>query len=302
MPAGATVIFSAHGVSQAVRARSRRARPQGLRRDLPARDQGARRSRARCASRATTSCMIGHKGHPEVEGTMGQADDGHAPGRGRRGRRERCRAGIRRSSRSSRRRRCRSTTRAAIVAALKARFPRIVGPKQRRHLLRDAEPAGRGEAHGAAVRRGDRGRLARTAPTPTGCARSRERGTCQPTWSTAPTTCGPSGSRARARRRHRRRVGARGAGAGGDRAAERSGGGRDDTAHGRGGTRGVPPAQGASDSPLAGRRRDSGALAGVSSGLKVTSISIWLLTAAPLRTPGEKRAFRNAPRADSSNG
>ena len=55
VPPGATVIFSAHGVSLAVRARGRGARPQGVRRHLPAGDQGPRRGRRRCASRAARS-------------------------------------------------------------------------------------------------------------------------------------------------------------------------------------------------------------------------------------------------------
>ena len=46
VPDGATVIFSAHGVSQAVRQRSRAPRAEGVRRDLPAGDQGAPGSRA----------------------------------------------------------------------------------------------------------------------------------------------------------------------------------------------------------------------------------------------------------------
>ena len=41
VPDGATVIFSAHGVSRAVQDEARAARAQGVRRDLSARDQGA---------------------------------------------------------------------------------------------------------------------------------------------------------------------------------------------------------------------------------------------------------------------
>ena len=44
VPDGATVIFSAHGVAQAVREEAGAARPQGVRRHLPAGDQGAPRS------------------------------------------------------------------------------------------------------------------------------------------------------------------------------------------------------------------------------------------------------------------
>jgi 4-hydroxy-3-methylbut-2-enyl diphosphate reductase len=75
VPAGATVIFSAHGVSQAVR-----------------RDADARSLRVfdatcplvtkvhvevtRTADAGREIVMIGHAGHPEVEGTMGQVSDG----------------------------------------------------------------------------------------------------------------------------------------------------------------------------------------------------------------------------------
>lgn len=72
VPAGATVIFSAHGVPQAVR--------------LDAEARGLRIFDATCPlvtkvhlevgrleEQGREIIMIGHKGHPEVEGTMGQA-------------------------------------------------------------------------------------------------------------------------------------------------------------------------------------------------------------------------------------
>ena len=75
VPAGATLIFSAHGVAQAVR---REAQERGFRifdatcplvtkvhmEVLKMRNQGLE------------IVMIGHKGHPEAEGTMGQAQNG----------------------------------------------------------------------------------------------------------------------------------------------------------------------------------------------------------------------------------
>ena len=76
VPRGATVIFSAHGVAlPTCGATPRRARPQGVRRHLPLvtkvhvevskmRDQGRE------------VAMIGHEGHPEAEGTMGQSNEG----------------------------------------------------------------------------------------------------------------------------------------------------------------------------------------------------------------------------------
>ncbi|MHA3903294.1 4-hydroxy-3-methylbut-2-enyl diphosphate reductase [Castellaniella sp. WN] len=74
-PSGAIVIFSAHGVSRAVR------------------DEAAQRGQrifdatcplvtkvhvevARMRKEGREVVMIGHRGHPEVEGTLGQADDG----------------------------------------------------------------------------------------------------------------------------------------------------------------------------------------------------------------------------------
>lgn len=75
IPAGSTVIFSAHGVSKAVR--------------LEAEARGLTAYDATCPlvtkvhievekmrKAGLEIIMIGHKGHPEVEGTMGQAEQG----------------------------------------------------------------------------------------------------------------------------------------------------------------------------------------------------------------------------------
>jgi (E)-4-hydroxy-3-methyl-but-2-enyl pyrophosphate reductase (IPP and DMAPP forming) len=74
-PAGATVVFSAHGVSRAVKSEAER---RGLRvfdATCPLVTKvHVEVSRMRAAGREII--MIGHKGHPEVEGTLGQADGG----------------------------------------------------------------------------------------------------------------------------------------------------------------------------------------------------------------------------------
>jgi len=74
-PPGAIVVFSAHGVSQAVR---RDAEQRGLRifdATCPLVTKvHIEVSRMRAAGREVI--MIGHRGHPEVEGTLGQAQDG----------------------------------------------------------------------------------------------------------------------------------------------------------------------------------------------------------------------------------
>ena len=75
VPPGATLVFSAHGVSQAVR--------------IEAAERGFSVYDATCplvtkvhvevaklAREGYEFIMIGHKGHPEVEGTMGQLDHG----------------------------------------------------------------------------------------------------------------------------------------------------------------------------------------------------------------------------------
>ncbi len=55
VPKGATVVFSAHGVSKAVRADARGARPRRVRRHVPAGHEGAPSRSRRCASRGATS-------------------------------------------------------------------------------------------------------------------------------------------------------------------------------------------------------------------------------------------------------
>ena len=63
-------VFSAHGVAQSVIDEAR-PRPAGAGCHLPAGLQGAQPGQALC-SRGRALILIGHAGHPEVEGTMGQ--------------------------------------------------------------------------------------------------------------------------------------------------------------------------------------------------------------------------------------
>ena len=74
-PAGATLIFSAHGVSQAVR---RDAEARGLRvfdATCPLVTK-VHVEVAKMRGQGREIVMIGHKGHPEVQGTMGQSNNG----------------------------------------------------------------------------------------------------------------------------------------------------------------------------------------------------------------------------------
>ena len=78
IPTGSTVIFSAHGVSKAVRAEAEA-------RGLTAYDATCplvtkvHIEVEKMRKAGMEIIMIGHKGHPEVEGTMGQVEDGPDP-------------------------------------------------------------------------------------------------------------------------------------------------------------------------------------------------------------------------------
>jgi 4-hydroxy-3-methylbut-2-en-1-yl diphosphate reductase len=76
VPADATVIFSAHGVSKAVQEEARR---RGLRvfdATCPLVTK-VHMEVTRYAREGRDVILIGHEGHPEVEGTMGQFDASH---------------------------------------------------------------------------------------------------------------------------------------------------------------------------------------------------------------------------------
>jgi 4-hydroxy-3-methylbut-2-enyl diphosphate reductase len=128
VPAGATVIFSAHGVSQAVR--------------LEAEARGLNVFDATCPlvtkvhvevskmrDKGYEIVMIGHKGHPEVEGTLGQAEGGmylvETPEDV---------AGLQVSDPDKLAYVTQTTLSvddaARVVEALRARFPNITGPKK----------------------------------------------------------------------------------------------------------------------------------------------------------------------------
>lgn len=71
VPIGATLIFSAHGVSQAVRTLAKERQFQLFDATCPLVTK-VHMEVARLAKRNMECVLIGHAGHPEVEGTMGQ--------------------------------------------------------------------------------------------------------------------------------------------------------------------------------------------------------------------------------------
>ena len=128
VPAGNTVIFSAHGVPQSVRGE---AEARGLRvfdATCPLVNK-VHIEVARMREQGRELIMIGHKGHPEVEGTMGQVKDGiylvesAADVAGLEVSDPDMLAYVTQTTLSV-------DDAAAIVNALRARFPSIVGPKK----------------------------------------------------------------------------------------------------------------------------------------------------------------------------
>ena len=162
VPDGATVIFSAHGVPAAVE-------NEAARRGLTVFDATCplvtkvHMEVARYAREGRDVVLIGHAGHPEVEGTMGRFDTGHGGHMHL----------IENVEQAAEARRCAIPTRlafvtqttlsvddtAAIVNALRERFPDARQPAPRRHLLRHAEPPGCGEGADRELRRAHRRRF-----------------------------------------------------------------------------------------------------------------------------------------------
>jgi 4-hydroxy-3-methylbut-2-enyl diphosphate reductase len=75
VPPGATLVFSAHGVSKAVEAEARARGFSVFDATCPLVTK-VHVEVAKLAREGYEFIMIGHKGHPEVEGTMGQLDHG----------------------------------------------------------------------------------------------------------------------------------------------------------------------------------------------------------------------------------
>jgi 4-hydroxy-3-methylbut-2-enyl diphosphate reductase len=75
VPPGATLVFSAHGVSQAVRHEAARRGFHVFDATCPLVTK-VHVEVAKLAKEGYEFLMIGHKGHPEVEGTMGQLSEG----------------------------------------------------------------------------------------------------------------------------------------------------------------------------------------------------------------------------------
>jgi 4-hydroxy-3-methylbut-2-enyl diphosphate reductase len=128
VPAGSTVIFSAHGVPQAVRSEADRRGLKVFDATCPLVTK-VHVEVAKMRAQGKEIVMIGHRGHPEAEGTMGQCESGmylvetvedvtnldvEKPEQ---------LAYVTQTTLSV-------DDAARVIAALKARFPNIVGPKK----------------------------------------------------------------------------------------------------------------------------------------------------------------------------
>ena len=127
VPAGATVIFSAHGVAKEVRSEAERRGLKVFDATCPLVTK-VHVEVTKMLREGYEIVMIGHRGHPEAEGTMGQAGSGmHLV--------ETVEDVAALRPASERLSYVTQTTlsvddAAAVIAALKKRFPRIVGPKK----------------------------------------------------------------------------------------------------------------------------------------------------------------------------
>ncbi len=127
VPAGSTVIFSAHGVSQGVR---HEAEARGLKvfDAICPLVTKVHVEVAKMRNQGREIIMIGHHNHPEVEGTMGQSQDGmylvETPADV-----TRLKVGDENKLAFVTQTTLSVDDASQIIAALKARFPKIVGPK-----------------------------------------------------------------------------------------------------------------------------------------------------------------------------
>ncbi len=128
VPPGATLVFSAHGVSKAVQDEARRRGFRIFDATCPLVSK-VHVEVAKLHREGYEFIMIGHKGHPEVEGTMGQLDSGihlveDVPDVARvRPAQEDKLAVVTQTTLSV-------DDAAEILAAVKARFPKVREPKQ----------------------------------------------------------------------------------------------------------------------------------------------------------------------------
>ena len=139
VPEGATVVYSAHGVAPSVHENSARARHTVIDATCPLVTKVHAQAK-RYAAEGYTIILIGHAGHEEVVGTMGEAPDSTILVESVEAAEalELPRAATKLAYTTQTTLSVDET--AEIIAALRRRFPHIRGAAERGHLLRDLQP------------------------------------------------------------------------------------------------------------------------------------------------------------------
>ena len=196
VPDGTTVIFSAHGVSRAIQMEAERRSLKVFDATCPLVTK-VHMEVTRYAREAREVFLIGHAGHPEVEGTIGQFDTSYGGSiylvetvedvQNIKVRNAAHLAFVTQTTLSV-------DDTASIVAGAAHPLSRAQGPGEGGHLLRNAEPAGCREGPDPSLRSARGGRVRNRARTRTGCAKWPTRPASPATWSTGPSICTASGS------------------------------------------------------------------------------------------------------------
>ena len=179
------MVFSAHGVSPEVHRQAEERELKTIDATCPLVTKVHHEAK-RFAGDDYDILLIGHAGHEEVEGTAGEAPEHiqlvESPADV---------AGI--VVRDPAKVAWLSQTTLSVdetletVAAIRERFPQLLDPPERRHLLRHPEPPARGQGDRPRRRPGDRGRLRQLLQLgPAGRGRPRGRRRARPTASTTP--------------------------------------------------------------------------------------------------------------------
>ena len=184
VPEGALVVFSAHGVSPVVHAEAADRNLRTIDATCPLVTK-VHNEANRFAKDDYDILLIGHEGHEEVEGTAGEAPE-HVQLV------DTAEDVDKVTVRDPAKVIWLSQTTLSVDETMERvdQLPsgsRAVRPAERRHLLRHAEPAGRGEGDGAGVRPGDRGRLGQLVELDAAGRGGARPGRPRHTWSTSRT-------------------------------------------------------------------------------------------------------------------
>ena len=179
VPEGGLVVFSAHGIAPVVRAGAAARSLRTIDATCPLVTKVHAEAK-RYAAEGYTVVLIGHAGHEEVEGTMGEAPDSIVPRRIRRRRgttrnRESAAGRLRHPDDAVRRRDARDHRRPPPP------LPEPARTGEGRHLLRDHQPAAGGQGALSHVQLLLVLRLGEQLRTPSASSRSQGRPACPPT-------------------------------------------------------------------------------------------------------------------------